>query len=197
VLGGRAAAGVSFPFLAASVGAEITSERAVMLNQGQPDPLTGQSVPCPTCGGKNKSHGYGGTAVFKLAGLVRQIPLEIGGGAAERKNETWEISQGAFDSTRSGTLRTYGGFAQLDVGSMTFNKGLILGVGLQHTERRQQNGDWEKHLQNAYYIAWPLGFNNAMLKFVFSTAKGNLIYENGAVDSNNFIAGRLRFSFSF
>jgi hypothetical protein len=195
-LGGRVAAGVAFPFLAASAGAEITYERSAV-EQGQSDPNTGVFVECTTCGGKNKSHGYGGSAVFKLAGLVPQIPLEIAGGVAERKNETWDIAVGTFGSDHSGRTRTYGGFAQLDVGTMTFKKGLILGVGLQHTEVLEENNDFYRHQQNAYYVAWPLGFNNAMLKFVFSTAKGNVKFENGASDSGDFIAGRLRFSFSY
>jgi hypothetical protein len=196
-LGGRVAAGVNFPFLAASAGAEITSERAAV-QQGQSDPNTGVFVECTTCNGKDNSHGYGGSAVFKLAGLVRQVPLEIAGGAAERKNKTWDfVTPDFIVNTASGRIRTYGGFAQLDVGTMTYGKGLILGVGLQHTEVLEDNNNFQKHQQNAYYIAWPLGFNNAMLKFVFSTAKGDMKDANGAVDSGKFIAGRLRFSFAF
>jgi len=194
-LGGRVAAGVNFPFLAASVGAETTTQRAAV-QQGQFD-STGVFVECPNCNGRKTSHGYGGSAVFKLAGLVRQIPLEIAGGAAERRNDEWGLVDGLFANTASGKTRTWGGFAQLDVGTMTFKKGLILGVGLQHTEFLADNGDFQSHQQNAYYVAYPLGFNNAMVKFVLSTARGDLRPENGTVDGGRMIAGRLRFSFSF
>jgi len=48
---------------------------------------------------------------------------------------------------------------------------LILGAGLQHTEWVAETNYYEVHLQGAAYIAFPLGFNDAMVKLVVSRAE--------------------------
>ena len=60
------------------------------------------------------------------------------------------------------------------------NRSLIVGGaffrnecrGIQCTSTANNAEEYDRHDQIAYYVAYPLGFNNAVVKLVFSQATG-------------------------
>ena len=85
----------------------------------------------------------------------------------------------------------------LSPGKLVFERSLIVGVGINRTENLYENQDFERHDQGAAYLAFPLGFNDAMIKLVVS--KADLLYEDadtatGVVTArtSDMLAGRLR-----
>jgi hypothetical protein len=69
-----------------------------------------------------------------------------------------------------------------------------------------ETGAFDRHLQSAAYVGYPLGFNNAMVKLVLSKADGHIeryIGNNAAgvptfsPHNNTMIAARVRLSFNF
>jgi hypothetical protein len=77
---------------------------------------------------------------------------------------------------------------------------LILGAGVHRTEVLTEVEEFKRHVQQAAYIAYPLGFNNAMVKLVLS--QSDLLWEEPSGDiyilrNSKMIAGRVRVSFNF
>jgi len=95
-----------------------------------------------------------------------------------------------------------GVYAEVDLGSFTFERSLILGVGLNRTEVVDQVDNFEQHYQEAAYVLFPLGFNAASLKLVFSQATldnsiGQRRRHRHRATRSTTRAARLRFSYPF
>jgi hypothetical protein len=191
-LGGRAAADLNLKFLRVMAGAEYRKrEPSTEVSTLSP---TGVKVPCEKCSDRIQL-GFGGGAIASLG------PVELGLNAA-RVTQTNYQTNGQDDLAGSNKRTTFGGYLQVDPGKPLFQRSLIIGVGMNRTELLVNNGDFERHDQGAAYVAFPLGFNDAMIKLVVS--KADLLFEDddpatGVVTARNsdMIAGRLRVRFSF
>jgi hypothetical protein len=146
---------------------------------------------CDQCG-LNNFTGYGGGLVLDLNWL------EIGGNVGIRKSTIYGQTMPGVDSSSSGKTTSLGGYLELDPGLLAMNRSLIIGVGFNQTKLDIDAGDKKKHVQEAAYIAFPLGFNEAMIKLVFSRADLTGNPRNNADEyKTNMIAGRFRVSFTF
>lgn len=208
-LGGRLA--VDFHKNLGPVGVRISAgaeERWETLAQAKFNDInTDPSAPpnikeCPDCDRRdNKGVGGSGILTFSI--------VEAGGGLAKGWDLAHENPTNSVGAARqpqnSGIRTTYGGYLQLDPGRLLFKRSLILGIGLQHTELVMKTNDYQTHMQGAAYIAFPLGFNDAMLKLVVSRAEAdNYIHTSapGAPLTFNkaesaMTAARLRFAYYF
>jgi hypothetical protein len=179
-LGGRAAGRVEVGPVSATVGAEAKHIKPAVENPG-----------CDECG-LNNFTGYGGGLVLDLKWL------ELGGNVGIKHSSIYGQTMPGIDSSSSGKTTSLGGYLELDPGLLLMNRSLIVGVGLNQTKVDIDAGDKKKHVQEAAYIAFPLGFNDAMIKLVFSRADGTGNPRNNADEyKSNMIAGRFRVSFTF
>lgn len=192
-LGARAAADLNLKFLRVTAAAEYRkrepSEEIKTL-----DPSSGVEVPCDKCSDRTLI-GFGGGAIASLG------PVELGLNGA-KSNTTNYQTNGQDDLAGSNSITTFGGYFQVDPGKLLLERSLIVGVGMNRTELLVDNQDFERHDQGAAYIAFPLGFNDAMVKLVLT--KADLLFEDadmatGVVTARNsdMVAGRLRVRCSF
>jgi hypothetical protein len=188
ILGGRAAAGVTFSHFNASAAGEYLRQSPA-LQSGSNDTTTGAFIPCDTCG-VTKRRGVGGGATFNFS------PVELGLSAATERVKSVQPN-GTPDTSASGKRTSFGGYAEFDVGKFVIGRALIIGAGLHRTEQLADSGDFKRHVQEAGYIAFPLGFNNAMLKFVYSKADGVFRNSQGLEQRDHMGSGRLRLRFDF
>jgi hypothetical protein len=145
---------------------------------------------CDQCGLQNFT-GYGGGLVLDLNWL------EVGGNVGIRKSTIYGQTMPGVDSSSSGKTTSLGGYLELDPGLLLMNRSLIIGAGINQTKVDIDAGDREKHVQGAAYIAYPFGFNDAMIKLVFSRADLTLDPRAAVEENSNMIAGRFRVSFTF
>lgn len=188
--GVRGAADLHLDFLRVSAGAE---HRFWRRTQDQTAVVNGVAEECEDCY-KRKGTGYGGSAVLMIK------PIEVGFSAAKNRFDA-NAPDGQVDLPGSFDLTSFGGWLQVDPGWLLFKKSLILGVGAHRTEKIADNNDFEQHTQGAAYIAYPLGFNNAMVKLVFSTAELIIEQDTGAGSyltyTNKLASVRTRLSYNF
>jgi len=118
---------------------------------------------CPKCGVKNDS-GYGGGAVLTFPWV------EMGGSLAFARTTSFlnDGMTGAADPTQSGTTRSFGGYLEVDPGSLLLRRRVVVGAGWNRSEFVFQDSRFMQHTQAAAYVAFPLGFNDAMVKLVLS-----------------------------
>lgn len=185
-MGARAAGLVHFSFIRASAAVEY---RATAPGQEQPPT-------CTNCNNTQHSIGYGGgvEVTFK--------PVAVGINGAQAKDTKYNVTTGVLDTDASATRTSLGGYAEVDVGSLAIDRGLILGFGLNRTEVLDQVDNFEQHYQGAAYVLFPLGFNDASVKFVVSQATLDIQKANGdgtatAAPTTKMQAARLRFSYPF
>jgi hypothetical protein len=192
-LGGRLAADLNLKFLRVTAGAEYRtwgpSEEVRTLGPN------GDEIPCDKCSDRTLI-GFGGGAVGSLG------PVELAVNAAKSKLESYKTDGTALEPAGSNEITTFGGYLQVDPGKLLFERSLIVGAGMNRTELLVDNGVFERHDQGAAYIAFPLGFNDAMVKLVLS--KADLLYENvdpmrnlAVIHNSDMLAGRLRVRCSF
>ena len=157
--------------------------------------MSGVFVECEECWDREAT-GYGGSAVIKVK------PIELGLNAFKTHHDV-HTSSGVQDIAGTGDRTTFGGYFEVDPGWLLFKQSLILGVGAFRTEFIADNSDFKRHDKLAAYIAYPLGFNDAMVKLVFSTAE---YLDEVATDvtatmfesnTNNLAAVRARVSYKF
>jgi hypothetical protein len=195
--GTRAAANAHLGILSLSAAAEYRYSRPAVY----PGNYDEQNifVACDKCG-LVKHYGYGGGAVFAYK------PIEVGVNAAQGHISTYSIKEGSLDSASYNKVTSVGGYAELDVGSVAFHKSLILGGGINRTLTVADTGAFDRHIQSAAYVGYPLGFNNAMVKLVLSKADGHIeTYANTNANgtplynphNNTMLAARVRLSFNF
>jgi len=158
---------------------------------------------CPDCNTRDFK-GLGGSAV------VKAFIFEAGGGLAKGWDLAHDSPGNSVGAPRlpaeTGVRTTYGGYFQVDPGKLLLKRSLILGVGLQHSEWVADTNDYQEHLQGAAYIAFPLGFNDAMVKLVVSRAELSSFTHTSAPGEmpitfteydSAMTAARLRFAYYF
>jgi hypothetical protein len=191
-LGGRLAADLNLKFLRVSAGTEYRkAEPTVEVTRQE----NGVDVPCDKCSDKTLI-GFGGGAVGSLG------PVELGLNIAKASVETYKTDGTDLELPATYDNTTLGGYLELDPGKLLFQRSLIVGVGMNRTENLYENGDFKRHDQGAAYIAFPLGFNDAMVKLVLS--KADLLEEELDSATNvvtaresDMVSGRLRVRCSF
>jgi hypothetical protein len=185
-MGGRAAGLVHFSFLRASAAIEY---RATAPGQEQPPT-------CTNCNNTQHSIGFGGGLELNFK------PVAIGVNGAQAKDTKYNVTTGVLDTDASATRTSMGGYAEVDLGSLAIERSFILGFGLNRTEVVDQVDNFEQHYQGAAYALFPLGFNDAALKLVFSQATLDIQKANGdgtatQLPTSTMRAARLRFSYPF
>lgn len=202
-LGARLAADLQWSFLRITAGGEYrrqdqTGAPNAVLGAGTPAERT---VECSDCGA-SKNYGLGGSVVFNFS------PVTLGGSFArgtDDKRTAAGNAEGVADQelSASGTRMSFGGYFELDAGSLLLSRSVILGLGGHRTEYILENFNQEFHLLSAVYVALPLGINNAMVKLIVSQAQADL-YDATDPQGSAYIdqhpestAVRLRFSTNF
>jgi hypothetical protein len=110
---------------------------------------------------------------------------------------------GVQDTAQSSTTNSYGGYLEVDPGTPLFQHRLVLGGGWDRSEWVFLDGHFWRHTQMAAYIAYPLGFNDAMVKFVLSQSE--YLIDTPVMDMpmlltenlNKLYSARIRASFKF
>ena len=184
VLGGRLAGGINPKYVSLLVGAEYQAQSQ---DQAQ---LQIDLTPCSKCG-TDRTYGFGGSAA--LAPLKE---IEAAFSFAYRKHDAWASAVNGGMHTHDTTL-SWGGYLQGDPGSLLMHRSLILGGGGFRTEWRDQDDNYHRHDQLAGYLAYPLGFNNAVVKLVFSRAIGHRQLSNQEVLDGDMYSLRLRFAYYY
>lgn len=189
--GGRGAVIAHWPFLRVSGAAEYRHSNPAIEALGDPDPNTGIRPSCDKCGVTN-TYGYGGGIELTLK------PVEISLNAAQEHVTTYAVKDGSLDPRSSNKTTTIGGYAEVDVGSLAMQRTLVVGGGWNRTEVNAQSTDYAQHIQMQGYAAYPLGFNDAMIKLVVSRATlENLISQgNNTFAEKNSVMNSVRFRFS-
>jgi hypothetical protein len=179
-IGGRAAGKIEYGPASLALGLELKHAQPAIDNPA-----------CDTCGVNNLT-GYGG-------GLVLDFRfVELGGNVGIAKNAIYGLTDGSRDSSSSGKATSLGGYLELDPGLLLMNRSLIIGAGLNQTDVEIDAGDKKKHVQGAAYIAYPLGFNDAMIKLVLSKADLTVNPRNNVEEYNShMVAARVRVAFNF
>jgi hypothetical protein len=190
-LGARAAVDLSLKFLRLTAAAEYRTREP---SEEVRTLVNGVEVPCDKCSDRALL-GFGGGAIVSLG------PVELGVNGAKSRLTSYQTN-GADDLAGSSDTTTLGGYLQLDPGTLLFDRALLLGAGVNRTELLLDNQDFEQHYQSAAFVAFPLGFNDAMIKVVLSRA--DLLFEDadpatGVVTarSSDMLAGRVRVRCSF
>jgi hypothetical protein len=146
---------------------------------------------CETCGIINSS-GYGGGVVLDLR------PLQLGANGAIEHSSIYSQTMGVIDKTASGNRTSFGGYVELDPGRWLMSRSLIIGAGVNQTVTLGQAGDRNLHVQSAAYVAYPLGFDDGIVKLVFSKADLTIRPRNNVEERmNHMYAARLRVAFYF
>jgi hypothetical protein len=188
-IGGRVAGTITLGPLSLSAAAEAKQTQPV------------QEVPnCPKCAVRFDS-GYGGGAVLNLR------VIEVGGNIALARTVGFRGANpligvgGDRDPQQSNTVTSFGGYLELDAGSFLFGRRLILGAGWDRSEFTFEDSEFLQHTQQAAYVAYPLGFNDALVKVVVS--QGALITDRFETPDflterdNRLFSVRTRVSFRF
>jgi hypothetical protein len=189
VLGGRLAAGMKLEYFSLLAGAEYQAVSSdIQL-------LKSDLTPCDKCN-TVRTYGVGGSlAVTPLR------PVEIAFSAAYGSVHDWDF-QNALD--RPNTTRSLGGYLQLDAGSLVAHRSLVLGGAFFRTEYTSHAAGqpdivdiYQQHDQLAGYLAYPLGFNNAVVKLVFSEGIGYQQPLNPPNLNAHMYSVRLRFAYYY
>lgn len=187
-LGGRAALMARSDYFRVSVAGEYRKLEPTTVIA--PIDANGNPVPCPKCG-TSSSRGFGGGVEVTVS------VVELGFSAAFGEQEAFAILNGTPNLDGTGSVMTYGGYGELDVGAL-LGRSFILGAGSHWTQQNLDNGNYDSHLQMAAYAAYPLGFNASELKLVYSRAQLDRV--NGGTNAETWSdsnAVRLRFSYPF
>ena len=180
VLGGRLAGGIKPKYFSLLVGAEYE-------NWSQAQAVAG----CDKCGTDKKFGAGGSVAVTPVQ------PIEIAFNYAYGKHEHWSVNPSdPYDEEKT---FSWGGYLQLDAGSLFMPRSLIAGGAFFRTEYRDVGGlgMYQSHDQIAAYLAYPLGFNNAVVKLVFSEAIGYQQPPNPPNVDAHMYSVRLRFAYYY
>jgi hypothetical protein len=193
-IGIRPAVNFNWPFLSVSGAFEYRSTTIAL--EASPD--NAAMNPCPKCGVSN-NFGYGGGVVIPFRGLAPMLgATEVGINYAQQKSNVYSATNGVLDGDTSDTIRSVGGYAEFDIGTLAFNQGLILGGGLNRTQRTTNDGKYfEQHTQSVAYVAVPLGFNDAMCKLVFSNNEEHQQPSDSGSSDSRMQSVRFRYSMAY
>lgn len=194
VLAGRGAAMVHFDFLRFSAAAEYRTTKPAQ-EKAFTDPNTSQLVDCPNCG-VSRAYGFGGSLEVTVK------PVAVALNAAQSKETQYTATNGTLDQDATNKRTSLGGYAELDAGSLLMDRSLIVGFGLNRTEVVDDIQNFEQHYQSAAYLLYPLGFNAASVKLVFSQATLDIESAKGAGEAeklplSTMRAVRLRLAYPF
>jgi hypothetical protein len=200
VLGGRLAFGIQpkdifllehFSLLAGAEYQAVSPDYQLTLSDGQ--------TPCAKCNSK-RTYGAGGSAGFAWQ------PIDLAFSFAYGKQHNYFDQTDELDSPN----RTFslGGYLQVDAGSLFMPRSLIVGGAFFRTECRgirctttaNNAEEFDRHDQLAAYVAYPLGFNNAVVKLVLSEATGyqELLSPGNTTKLNaTMYSARLRFAYYY
>jgi hypothetical protein len=189
----------------ASAGGEFRVQEPAQRTLTQ-NPTTQEYVECLDCNVAVQK-GFGGGAIIKLG------PAEISGSIARGYELRHAATSGTDDPQHSARVpqdtadrTSFGGYVELDPGRYLIKRSLIVGVGLQHSEIVRRTNDYQTHIQGAAYIAYRLGFNEAMVKLVLSRAELDNYQRTSAAGAAQLVlrhtesamtAARVRLSFPF
>jgi hypothetical protein len=194
VLAGRGAALVHFDFIRVSAAAEYRRTKPAQ-EKAYTDPNTSQLVDCPNCS-VSKAWGVGGSVEVTVA------PVAVALNAAQSKETQYTPANGTLDQDATNKRTSLGGYAELDAGSLIMDRSLIVGFGLNRTEVVDDIQNFEQHYQGAAYLLYPLGFNAASVKLVFSqatldieSAKGVGVAEKLPLSTMRAVRARLTYPF--
>jgi len=192
-VGGRGAGRIVLPHVRVTAGGEYRV--ADPAQQSASVSTSGELVVCERCG-HTERWGFGGGAALTWR------PVEMGVNAARSRQRSWSIKDGTPDKNAAAITQSVGGYVEVDVGTLVMGRALVLGGGVNRTEILFQTDDFKRHVQWAGYLAYPLGRDGAMLKFVLSRA--DLLTEDNTGDGVQFLArnsrmlsGRVRLFFPF
>ncbi len=193
-LAGRGAAMVHFDFLRVSAAAEYRSSKPAQ-EKAFTDPNTSQLVDCPNCG-VSRAYGVGGSLEVTVK------PVAVALNAAQSHETQYTATNGTLDQDATNKRTSLGGYAELDAGSLIVDRSLIVGFGLNRTEVVDDIKNFEQHYQSAAYLLYPLGFNAASVKLVFSQATLDIQSAKGAgvaetLPLSTMRAVRLRLTYPF
>jgi hypothetical protein len=190
--------------LRVSAGAEYRASRPALRTETR-DLNTGEYIGCIDCNFAD-AKGAGSSVIVKGFGV------ELGSSSARGYEMKHKPTSGANNPERSdrspqdtAEITSLGGYLELDPGRWALGRSLIVGLGAFRTERIQKTDDYQVHMQGAAYVAFPLGVNDAMVKFVVSRAELHN-YQRTSVQGapltfrlteSAMTAGRLRFKYSF
>ena len=123
--------------------------------------------------------------------------IEIAVNYAYGKDKNWLATLGGGHT--DDTTWSAGGYLQLDPLSFFVPHSLIVGGALFRTEFHDVGGlgMYQRHDQIAAYLAYPLGFNNAVVKLVFSEAIGYQQPPNPPNLDAHMYSVRLRFAYYY
>jgi hypothetical protein len=145
-------------------------------------------VQCDDCG-RIDQWGFGGGAVLRLG------PVELSANGAAGHQTGYEPLDGTRDPEATFDLRSFGGYAQLTLGSTT------IGGALNNTQRLDESDNFQTHLQTAGYIFQALA-RDLSVKLVVSYAKGKDDRADQRNDAdpplqNSFLGARIRVKYYF
>ncbi|RYZ10286.1 MAG: hypothetical protein EOO73_01550 [Myxococcales bacterium] len=183
-LGGRGAAMVHFDFLRVSAAAEYRSSKPAQ-EKAYTDVNTSQLVECPNCG-VSRAYGFGGSLEVTVQ------PVAVALNAAQSHEKQYTATNGTLDQDATNKRTSLGGYAELDAGSLIMDRSLIVGFGLNRTEVVDDIKNFEQHYQGAAYLLYPLGFNAASVKLVFSQATLDIQSAKGAGMAETLPLGTMR-----
>ena len=161
VLGGRLAVGMKLlEYFSLLAGAEY---QAVWADQ---QAVFSDNTPCDKCNSRRQFGAGGSLAVTPVR------PIEVAFSLAYGREHNYLDQNDELDTPKK--THSLGGYLQLDAGSLFMPRSLLLGGAFFRTEYRSTGATNEYDSQNqiAAYLAYPLGFNNAVVKLVLSEATG-------------------------
>jgi hypothetical protein len=188
-LGGRGAFNLTRGIFSVSAGAEYWKLQPAS-EQSSYDANQVKTV-CNRCGIMVR-HGFGGSL-----GLTPTSYFEVAVNAAQGKQVGYSIKEGSEDSASDYTTTSFGGYAELDVGQLAWDHPFIVGVGPNLTWRKFGTDERHYHAQQAFYVAMPLGFNNAIWKLIVSNSDAAVDPPGADRYKGKMFAVRTRISFAF
>jgi hypothetical protein len=188
-LGGRGAVNFTRNIISVSAGGEYWLMKPAS-EQSSYD-AAGVKTVCGRCG-ITARYGFGGGVVVKPFDYI-----EVAANAAQSKQVSYSIKEGSEDSAAGYTTTSFGGYGELDVGKLGWNRSFIVGFGPNLTTRKFGDDGKHYHRQLAGYVALPLGFNDAMWKLIVSNSDAVVDPPTATRYTGRMFSVRTRVSFGF
>jgi hypothetical protein len=180
--------GRPFPFLQLSAAGEWRTSRTGSPRRSADPVNVGEYIECTDCGRLDQS-GFGGGGVLSLG------PLELAANAAFGHETGYDTVDGTDDAEAEFEIRSFGGYAQVTIGSTT------LGGALNNTQRLDEADNFQTHLQTAGYIFQPLSKDLSIkLVLTYATGKDDPATQRNddiAPLENSFLGARVRLKYFF
>jgi len=180
--------GRPFPFLQLSAAGEGRTSRTGSPRRSADPANPGEYTECTNCGRLDQL-GFGGGAVLSLG------PVELSANIGVGKETGYDTVDGSDDPQAELEIRSFGGYAQLTLGSTA------IGGALNNTQRLDKADNFQTHLQTAGYIFQPLS-KDLSVKLVVTYATGKddpATQRNDDIPplENSFYGARVRLKYYF